>query len=85
MIAASRVFVLQTVAYFIVSLGYRALVQSMYIETFVTDVLYALATITALTHLLDNKTRFTIAAYALGGASGSVIAIFVADILWGKV
>lgn len=69
-------FVLQFLAYFIVTLNMRAVAEVNYVLTFITDLLIAIIGFTTIKEIINANTRREKIAYVIGGALGAQLALW---------
>lgn len=70
-------FILQFLAFMVITLNMRAVADANYVMTFVTDLLVAFIGFTTVKRIVDATTRLEQIAYALGGACGAQAALWV--------
>jgi hypothetical protein len=77
-------FSVQCLQYFLITVNYRAVSQGLYGWTFVSDMAVAFNGFLLIKRISDDKGRAGLAGYTLGGAVGSVMAIFITKRLFGE-
>ena len=76
-------FVVQCLQYFLITVNYRAVSQGRYGWTFISDMAVAFNGFLLIKRIADDKTKWGLAGYTLGGAVGSVAAIWITKRLFG--
>jgi hypothetical protein len=76
---AAFLFILEFFGFLIVTFNMRAVAEINYVLTFVTDILIAVIGFTSIKQIIDAKTRLEQGAYALGGALGAQVALWLSS------
>lgn len=83
-----RVFVfffsVQCLSYGMLCWNYRSVAQAWFGSIFVSDLCCAAITFSLIKHVAGTKSKVAQAGYILGGAIGSVIAVWLTRIIYGK-
>ena len=78
------IFGVQFIQYCIVSISYRAMAQGRYVWTFVTDMIYGLNSFYLIKRIMKSDSNLEIIGYTLGGACGSMLAIWITKQVFGS-
>lgn len=81
--SASVFFMIQLWQYFMLTVNFRAVAQGRMLWTFITDLAIACVSFFILKKVQESKTRWEWAGYTLGGAFGSVLAIYLTKMIFG--
>jgi hypothetical protein len=80
----SLFFSVQCLQYFLITVNYRAVSQGLYGWTFISDMAVAFNGFLLIKRIADDKSRAGLVGYTLGGAVGSVAAIWITKHLFGQ-
>lgn len=80
---AVRLFLLNFVQYCVIAANTRTVAQGHYLASFATDLLCAGIGFTITKKIVDAKTWTDRAGYALGGACGAQLAIYLTKVIFG--
>lgn len=72
-----QLFFLEFVGYFIVTMNMKAVADTNYLLTFVTDIMIATIGFTSVRMVVQATTRSEQVAYVMGGAFGAQVALFL--------
>lgn len=80
-----KFFAVQCVQYFLITANYRAIAQGSYAWTAGTDFMFAGINFMLIKKIADSdKNRWAWAGYTLGGVVGSLGAIYLTKLVYGK-
>lgn len=77
-------FAVQFVQYCLVSISYRAMAQGRVVPTFFIDLIYGFGAFYIIRKVAKAESKSAVAGYVLGGACGSVMAIWLTQKAWGQ-
>jgi len=66
------------------TINFRAVAQANYLFTGISDFIISIVSFFIMKKVAEAKSKSAMFGYALGGACGSLIAIFVTKIIYGK-
>lgn len=75
-------FAAQLFSYFILTVNYRACAQGRYIATVGSDLVAAANGYFIIRRVGENKSKWGLAGYIIGGGCGSAIGIFVTKVIF---
>jgi hypothetical protein len=77
-------FIIQFVQYFLITVNYRAVAKAYYVWTFASDLAIAANTFFIIKRIGESKGHAAFMGYTLGGAFGSLLAIYITKVLYGS-
>jgi hypothetical protein len=81
--SAAQLFALNALQYFVVAANMRAIALGLFLPSFITDALIGALGMTIAQRVVAAKSHAERWSYALGGAIGAQLAIYVTKILFG--
>jgi hypothetical protein len=76
-------FGVQSLQYFLITVNLRAASQGLYFWTAVSDMLCAANGFFLIKRVAESKSKLGFAGYVLGGATGSIIGIWLSKMVYG--
>jgi hypothetical protein len=76
-----KFFLVQCLAYALITWNWRSIAHTAYLHIFVSDLLYAAVNFKIIKHVADAKSNAALAGYILGGACGSLAATWLTRFL----
>lgn len=79
-----KMFCTQFFMYCVCCISYRALAQARYLATFTTDITFGYCAYYVTRKIANSHSRAGQAGYVIGGAFGSLMAIWLTQHFWGR-